>query len=297
MKQTVLYDEGYGFDVKLDQNEFTIHFDYGTRYNKINMDFSHFHPFYEIYFLLSGNAQHFIEGECFNLDAHDFVFLKPYRLHRSSYFEYQPCKRMIISFYPESLNALFPNGSPIIKELFESPRPIYRFDKNLTANIISLLNDMYKASRTKGKTANILITSYFLQMIDLFYSHQIDNSFFNQSSGASIDDDSLEGKIYNITSYIHKNSHETLTLETIAGTFFISPHYLSRKFKEITGFTLIQYIQETRIKRAQEYLLDTDMKVTDIMDACGFGSISQFNRVFNSLIGCTPSEFRSKNSI
>ena len=73
-------------------------------------------------------------------------------------------------------------------------------------------------------------------------------------------DDSITHKIYSITSYIHSNYAQELSLDYISKKFFISPYYLSHQFKSVTGFTLINYIQMTRVRNAQQLLLYTDMK-------------------------------------
>ena len=55
---------------------------------------------------------------------------------------------------------------------------------------------------------------------------------------------------------------------------------------------LINYIQITRVRNAQQLLLYTDMKIADITTSCGFTSFSQFNRVFNKFCHTSPSQFR-----
>ena len=81
-------------------------------------------------------------------------------------------------------------------------------------------------------------------------------------------------------------------MEYLAEKFFISPYYLSHQFRRVTGFSLINYIQITRVRNAQQLLLYTDMKIADITTSCGFTSFSQFNRVFNKFCHTSPSQFR-----
>ncbi len=298
MKQTVLYDEGYEYNISLDDGDFSIHFDYGTRYNQINMQFSHFHPNYEIYFLLSGQCQHFVEGQSFNLDTYDFVLLKPFRLHQTNYFEYQPCKRLIIQFNMDFFKRRLSEAFESLEALFNMEEPVFRFSQHQNSQLIHYFNQMYKASKQKTSTSDLLITGLFIQLLDQLSNQRNTNDYFHHKQDESLlSGNPIENKIYKITSYIHHHYAENLTLESLSSNFYISPHYLSRQFKLTTGFTLILYIQETRIKRAQELLLDTDMKIIDIIDQCGFGSISQFNRVFKNLAGCSPSKYRKNNRL
>ena len=78
-----------------------------------------------------------------------------------------------------------------------------------------------------------------------------------------------------MTSYIHRHYASELSLEYLAEKFFISPYYLSHQFRRVTGFSLINYIQITRVRNAQQLLLYTDMKIADITTSC-HTSPSQF---------------------
>lgn len=118
------------------------------------------------------------------------------------------------------------------------------------------------------------------------------NIYKNESSFTTI-----ENKIYEITSYIHANYQEPLSLESLSEQFFISPGYLSHQFKEITNFSLMHYIQITRIRNVQYRLITTNEKISDIAFSCGFTSFSQFNRIFQKVTGQSPSEFRKTGSL
>ncbi len=61
----------------------------------------------------------------------------------------------------------------------------------------------------------------------------------------------------------------------------------------MTGFTVVQYIQQTRVKNAQYLLLNTSLKITDIAEKIGFSSFSQFNRVFHRFCSMSPSDYKT----
>lgn len=69
--------------------------------------------------------------------------------------------------------------------------------------------------------------------------------------------------------------------------------HFSHLFHRETGVTFTRYVQAQRIEEAKRLLLDTDQSVTEICFACGFNSLTHFNRVFRSGEGCSPSQFRS----
>jgi AraC family transcriptional regulator, regulatory protein of adaptative response / methylphosphotriester-DNA alkyltransferase methyltransferase len=105
------------------------------------------------------------------------------------------------------------------------------------------------------------------------------------------DDDWLEL----ITSYIDQNFNDKLTLNTLAEIAHGSPYHLHRTFKRIVGKTPVEYIQDIRIKKAKELLIDFNKSISDIAFAVGILNTSYFITLFKKKTGQTPSDFRQLN--
>ena len=95
-----------------------------------------------------------------------------------------------------------------------------------------------------------------------------------------------------IFDYIDKNYTEDLSLETVAGVAGFSKFHFSRLFKQFTDISFYDYLNQRRVRAAEQLLLDPDIPITEIAMRSGFSSISTFNRVFKSFKECTPSEFK-----
>jgi YesN/AraC family two-component response regulator len=95
-------------------------------------------------------------------------------------------------------------------------------------------------------------------------------------------------KVAEIVKHINERFHEPLSLTELSENFYISPFYLSRTFKAVTGFTLIEYLNLTRIKEAQRLLKETSIKVIDISEAIGFDHLGHFDRIFKKITKMTP---------
>lgn len=122
-------------------------------------------------------------------------------------------------------------------------------------------------------------------------------SEFSKESISILNSMLLNGRyelINKINLYIKNNFHQHLTLNHLAEIFFISPNYLSTIFNEKNGMSLKDYINKLRIKKAKQYLEETDMKISEISKMVGYSQLSYFGSIFNKLEGCTPNEFRSK---
>lgn len=267
------------------------YFDYDERDYSINMEFEHYHPFYEMMILLSKDAEHLIEGHPYHICSGDIVLLAPSRLHKTSYMKGDPSKRIIISFmFPEDRYGI-PEVYDTILKPFLADVPIYRFEPEDRTRLFSILNDIYSFSDSPAYTGSDTDAFYihmkFQEFLYIFYEIS-DRSSYSDDANFN----SMERKIYDITAYIHANYHEDLSLESLANQFYISPCYLSHQFKAVTHFNLMSYIQMTRIRNVEYKLISSGMKVSDIAESCGFTSFSQFNRIFKKITGISPSEFR-----
>jgi AraC-like DNA-binding protein/ligand-binding sensor protein len=95
-----------------------------------------------------------------------------------------------------------------------------------------------------------------------------------------------------IISYVETNMEEPLLLEAIASASGVSVRSLSRLFRQETGMTVLDFVQERRIARACHYLTTSDRTCIEVAFAVGFQSIQNFNRTFRKLKHTTPREWR-----
>ncbi|WP_092325863.1 AraC family transcriptional regulator [Butyrivibrio sp. YAB3001] len=255
------------------------------------MEFQHLHPYYEMLVLLAPNASHLIEGVPYNIRMGDIVLLAPSVMHKSVYYKGEPSKRIIIDFmYPLDKPETESAYKAILEPFFQDV-PIFRFDFQDQKRIFDILNNLFifsKEHKYYGNPADeFYIHTKFQELLYTFYELKDKNLYKNEQTYNSI-----EQKMYEISSYIHNHYNEDISLDSLSEQFFISSSYLSREFKQITGFNLSNYIQLTRIKNAQYKLVSSNEKISAIASDCGFSSFSQFNRVFNKLTGTSPREYR-----
>ncbi|MBX0357767.1 AraC family transcriptional regulator [Halobacillus sp. Nhm2S1] len=94
--------------------------------------------------------------------------------------------------------------------------------------------------------------------------------------------------------YIFQNLTKDLNLKGIAETLNVNPNYLSGVFTKEKGVSITQFINQQRIKEAKELLCITHHSLMDISILLGYNSQSYFTRVFKSIVGVGPKEFRQK---
>lgn len=91
--------------------------------------------------------------------------------------------------------------------------------------------------------------------------------------------------------YIEVHACEKMSLADIANAVHANPSHLSRFYKEKTGRNLFDVVNQTRIDRAIELMLATDMKTYEIADAVGFSDTSNFSKFFKKRTGLSPREY------
>lgn len=290
LQNLVLYEDKYAVRVNTEKDPLFYYFDYDVRSANINMQFQHFHTFYELCVVLCPHTTHFLEGKPYELQTFDIIGIAPNVLHRTQYPIGDPCKRLIIQFnLPKCVPGL-KNEYQQLLQLFHQEVPIFRFEPELRSKIYRKLNDIYLLGQKTDPMRDLIVHQTFIELLTLLFLNQNQNQYADVSEMSA-----TEKKIYAITSYIHTHHTEDLSLEYLAQKFFISSCYLSHQFKDVTGFTLTDYVQMTRVRNVQSLLVGTDIPITEAAARCGFTSFSQFNRVFQKHIGMSPSQFRKKS--
>lgn len=96
-----------------------------------------------------------------------------------------------------------------------------------------------------------------------------------------------------ICEYVDAHYAERITLTQICRDRYFSLPYVSRKFKEVMGFSFEQYLQQVRIHHASNLLVDTQLPIDIIAQNVGYTDTNSFRNVFRKITGETPNKFRA----
>ncbi len=159
-----------------------------------------------------------------------------------------------------------------IKELVSDPE------------IFELSQNMRKEQDQKDDFYNSAIISDTLKILTLlFRRHLVTNyDFRSESKNLKMVKDAMK--------YMKNHFCEPLSLDEIADKIGYSKYHFCRCFKEITGSTVVTYLNDLKINYAQSQLLNTDASITDIATECGFSDISYFTKTFKKHLGVLPSK-------
>lgn len=104
----------------------------------------------------------------------------------------------------------------------------------------------------------------------------------------------IADNLHNSIKYINEHFTESIDLKTLANIEHYNINYYSEWFKRNMNFSPIEYIQNLRIKKAKELLINTNFTILQISQMVGYEHNSSFTRVFKYFEKITPVEFRKK---
>ena len=98
--------------------------------------------------------------------------------------------------------------------------------------------------------------------------------------------------IEEVRRFINRSFTEPITLESIAGQFFVSKEHLSRTFKQEFDSTVMDYIITKRIDKAKHLLQDPSVSIKYAAEEVGYMDLTYFHRIFKKITGITPAQVR-----
>lgn len=100
--------------------------------------------------------------------------------------------------------------------------------------------------------------------------------------------------IRHVLKYLTDNFNSDLSLDTLAKNVQTNPSYLSRVFKEQTGYKISDYITNLRMEKAKDLLLDQHLRAKDVALAVGYANERYFSQLFRKHSGMSPTEYKKQ---
>ncbi len=97
-----------------------------------------------------------------------------------------------------------------------------------------------------------------------------------------------------VARYIESNYFDiNLNVSNISDHFNVTPSYLSKKFKEDYGISMIEYLYKLRIEHSLTLISNSSLRIADIAQMLGFQDSNAFIRIFKQYQGCTPGQYKN----
>jgi len=260
----------------------------------------HHHDFYEVYLLLDGDVDYWVDGEICRLEPGDLLLIHPQQLHRplpgDGVYE-----RIVLWIDREYLDRLSDRDIDLAR-CFDTTVPGHRMhirapDAQKHA-IAARLGELVRESYSDSIGATLLANGIFLQfMVELNrLAYTLARSTANEQEPVS-DPGANENTVLisRVLAYIGAHCQEELSLDSIADYFFISKYHLSHAFSREVGISVYRYITIKRLMLAKQ-LLARGEPAGEVCYHSGFRDYAGFYRAFKAEYGISPRAFQGSGT-
>lgn len=249
----------------------------------------HYHDVYEIYYLLEGRRNYFIQNKTYPVVKGDIVLINIQDIHKTMDSHHSSHERILIYFQRDFIAPVMEEEEIDLLDCFQKKQKVIRLKISEQSFVQSILLKMVDEDRKKP-IGYMTYERILLAELLLFINRHVEQ--INEETSAY--NSQLHRKMSEIAQYLMDNYMNKLSLKSVADEFYITPCHLSRAFKKTTGFTFIEYLNSIRVKEAQKLLKETRKSVMQISEMTGFESQTHFGRVFKGITGLSPLQYRKQ---
>ncbi|MCR5214290.1 MAG: AraC family transcriptional regulator [Eubacterium sp.] len=242
---------------------------------------NHFHNYYELYYVKQGNCTLHIDSLILNMKAGNMIIIPPNLNHFVIY--NTQCTRVNIYFNHMDI---YDNGKPFIstfEERFLQTQAVH-IPSTYVSTVNKTITEMLAEDKLDDTSTKTMMQLKFREL--LIYINRFGLILSDQSNDIS------DPAILSIVKYISANYNQPLTLEYISEMAGLSPSYFSKKFHQVTGAGLKEFIIDTRLRHAATELLSTDHNITEVAFNTGFSDSNYFKDAFKKKYKLSPREYR-----
>jgi AraC-like DNA-binding protein len=241
---------------------------------------AHFHGYYEIYYLRRGSMRYVISDNIFEVNEGEVILIPEGVIHNTVY-DGTAIERYLINFSPEFVSDARLLEVFGVHHMSLSAREIVTFEE--------LFKKLVKESRPTDEYSEKLARRYVEEILICLIRNGMRHEVTPTDVYTSI--------MHSAMKYINESFSSPITLDLLACKYSLSRSFFSRKFREVTGFGLSEYITIVRIKNAARLLSEKKMNVTEAAFAVGYNDSSYFTSSFKKIMGVTPLKYAKNNSI
>lgn len=252
----------------------------------------HHHDFYEVYYLLRGEVEYWVDGRIIRISAGDLLLINPMELHRPILADAgQVYERIVLWINKEYIESLSSHGLRL-SACFDTQQPAHTHlirpgateRSVLTARMSELVREFYSTELGSELSAYGLFLQLMVQL----------NRMARHTQPQQEDTQQMSQLVQQTLSYIAEHLADPITVERIADQFYVSKYYLSHAFTKEVGVSVYRYITLRRLLMARQQLLAGET-AGQVCRSCGFSDYASFYRAFKSEYGISPREFTNVN--
>lgn len=261
-----------------------------VRDQEYSMPMKHFHDTYELYFLLEGERHYFIEKQTYYVKTGDVVLINREQVHKTSQAGSKKHDRILLQLSGRVLEPWLKSaGLYSLERIFDDYYGVTRLTEKEWDEIKELLLGISEEMIHRRERYEVMVRLKLSQILLIVCRSRKKNLLKEMPQTVQT---AKHGKVHEVAEYLTLHCETGESLEELSESFFISKSYLSRIFREVTGFSVNEYRNLARVRKARELLAGSGYSITEISEILGFESVTYFERVFKKHTDMTPLKYR-----
>ena len=245
----------------------------------------HIHDCYELYYSISGGKQFLIDNRFYSIAPGDLFIINQYESHKLTQIDSCVHERIVLSVHPDyvkQISSVETNLDYCFTNRSDQFQHKVSLNKEQQKRFLYYINKIIFA---EGFAHDIIEQTAFMELMVLINSLSSANAVETATTGYK-----YNHQVDDILAYINQNIAQPITVEQLAGHFYLSESYICRIFKSATGTTINKYITARRISIAKA-LLNEGSSVTEAFERSGFSDYSNFFKAFTKAVGVSPKKY------
>ena len=245
----------------------------------------HHHDFYEVYYLLDGQVEYWVDGRIIRMEPGDLLLINPQELHRPLVGSDRDRYERIVLWIQKDYLENMASGKNKLSRCFDQslPNRICPADAErpiLKARMHELVREFYSRDFGSGLCAQGLFLQLMVQL----------NRLALRTDDPDREESQMSALVQQTMNYIRDNISLPLSLEGIASHLYVSKYHLSHAFSREVGVSVYRYIMLRRLLLARQLLL-AGQGAGQVSISCGFSDYASFYRAFKAEYGVSPREY------
>ena len=247
---------------------------------------THYHDCHQLLFVTGGTADVYVNNALYKVKAGNLVIFSRLE-HHAVTAQSADYKRYTLDLAPD-ISAMGRDGYRIYSVLFNRPAGFCNIlDMQKKQDELCRMFESIQGELQGQEPLHEDMLELLVQQLLIFIYRQ------TQSAFSAVEEDCFE-IVREIQNRFHREFQKQVSLTEIAQAHNISVSYLSHLFKATTGSSVMAYLQSCRIAEAKKCLAQTNMRMSEIVEHCGFSDGSNFSRIFRNVTGLSPTDFRER---
>ena len=246
----------------------------------------HYHSDFELIHVISGNYKIFFNNKEYDLKKDDLFLISSNELHGDGQKSSALYESIVFDIDMIRLHSYEPDI--FINQILNKTIVLNGYISNENKDCIQVAIQLFEVIKNANEAYETIVSGLLLILFGLIKKGKL----YSEIKVIPAQKQRQVDQIENVIQMIREEYQSEISLDTLAEKANLSSKYFCRIFKDITKKSPIEYLNWYRINRACSQLRETEKKIPDIAEECGFNDLSYFIKIFKKFKGTTPLKYR-----